>query len=78
MDTSKLTFSNKVTPIVFIVFVFFILGVFFENILFFKVTLAKAFVEPPVQRVTEIDLDTLSRIVEGINIDKNSVPILTN
>lgn len=76
MDKPKLTFNKSITPVVFISFVVIVFGIFFENILFFKAELLKAFIEPPVQKVVKIDLLTLARIEENINVSSGTAPVI--
>jgi hypothetical protein len=76
MEKEKLTFNKIIAPITFLFFIFLIIGVFLEDIVFFKKLLDKTFTEQSAPKIVEIDLNALSLIGKKINVSDENIPLL--
>ncbi len=62
--------------IIVILFIVIVVSIFTENTRFFSIALVRTFSEPPKTTPVEIDTISLKKIVETININKETVVLI--
>lgn len=76
MDIAKLKLNKYIVPLLLFVYLVVVTFVFYEHVSYFKAGLAQAFADPPSPEQIIIDTNTLTKIVDTINISKDSVVLI--
>lgn len=76
MKDSKIRFNKYTIHLILGTFIVCLIGVFFENITFFKNALIQTFAEP--RRVASVDINTdkLAEIAKDINIGEDKIVLI--